>query len=196
MNTSTHIKIAKRVLQLLESELNIKLDKRSFIWGNIKPDVSPLIVMALHSKHTAMDFVKSETANLLKMKNNSGNIFSREFSTRLGVIAHYLSDFFCYAHLASYRENMFKHCIYEHRLAKYYKHFADLVFKEASGKYRIFNYNFKMIFRYIDRLHEEFTGMGNYEPFQSDMEFALRVSASFCISFASLYISPEMKGVA
>jgi hypothetical protein len=196
MNTLTHIKIAKRILKLIENELPVKLDRTSFIWGNIEPDITPLMVTVLHYKHTAMDFVKSETAKLLRINPNASTACSKEFSEKLGIIVHYLSDFFCHAHLASYRKNMLKHVIYEHKLAKYYKKSAAKIDTEAARNYKIFNYDFKLIFKHIDRMHKEFSELSILQPYFPDMEFALKVAASFSISIISACITQGIAAVA
>lgn len=74
MNTFTHLGISQRLRYAVEKEFNIKLDSAGFI--------------------------KEEINNLLNLKLNK---CTRFFSERLGIITHYLSDFFCHAHSEYFR---------------------------------------------------------------------------------------------
>ena len=119
MSISTHLGISRGIMAVIERDLNIKLDTVGFMLGNIKPDIDSKLSSVPHLKNTVMEFVSSEIKTLLSMEDKIKNRCTREFSERLGLITHYLLDFFCYAHSEYFKGNILKHCIYENKLSRY-----------------------------------------------------------------------------
>ena len=121
MHTITHLSMSLAIRKLVEKHLPIKLDKVGFMLGNIKPDFAPRLVKIPHYRDDAIHFVKSEIKALLNYQIIEHTKCTRYFSQRLGVILHYLSDFFCYAHSKNFKGNMFNHYLYEIGLSNYFK---------------------------------------------------------------------------
>lgn len=114
MLTGTHIKLAKYIYHVFKEEYGIILNKKNLIYGSIKPDFMKNKVP--HYIDKSIDYIYDEIENLI---NNSSMIGKREFSRRLGMIMHYISDYFCRAHNTEYyRKNIVAHLKYEKRLAK------------------------------------------------------------------------------
>jgi hypothetical protein len=107
----THILIAKKVYELLKNHYGIKLNKHSFIIGNIFPD----IVRRFGSMHHTMgDSLEYVLRRINKLKAMGGTLFS---SFHIGKTNHYLSDFFCSVHHRSHIKVKFKdHLKYEDAL--------------------------------------------------------------------------------
>jgi hypothetical protein len=92
MNLLTHIAISKILYDHFKGQM--KLDRRAFIYGNIKPDLSWKSMSKAHIMENYHDYVCNSSCDL--MKNGKSH---EEFSVELGQICHYVCDFFCKYHL-------------------------------------------------------------------------------------------------
>lgn len=121
MNFFTHIAISKIIYEHLKNKM--KLDKRYFIYGNLKPDLSLKINQVSHTFDNYFSYVCSCGNNLMK-----GGASVKDFSIKLGEICHYTCDFFCMYHLNTEIFNKsINHFLYELKL--HFK-FLELTRKE------------------------------------------------------------------
>lgn len=113
----THLLIAKHIKKAIEKKLNVKIHHQSFSRGNIVPDIYPKLILLPHYKKDSFGKIIN-MINLLR--NDSLSIFyknNKAFCVKLGIINHYLADFFCFPH-NDYNTNKFvPHNIYEINLA-------------------------------------------------------------------------------
>lgn len=117
MLTGTHIKLANYIYRILKKKYGIHLNKKNLIYGSVKPDFVKNKVP--HYIDKSIDFIDQEIERLIYDSNDIG---VKEFSRRLGMIMHYISDYFCRAHNTEYyRQNLIPHLKYEKRLAKIMK---------------------------------------------------------------------------
>lgn len=112
MITNTHILFSKVLYENCLEDLNFKLDRYKFMYGNIKPDIFCNYFKDNHTIKGSIEIVKEHSQKLINGENN----ISR-FSVELGVICHYVCDYFCIYHTDEYaNNNIFKHIIYENKL--------------------------------------------------------------------------------
>ncbi|MDT8718329.1 zinc dependent phospholipase C family protein [Clostridium sp. 19966] len=112
MISGSHILFSKIIYEYCTNKLNIKLNRGVFMYGNIKPDISKECKQNEHSVEDSADIVKVYYAKL-----TSGELENREFSLILGMMCHYICDFFCIFHTKEYvKKNSFVHTLYEIRL--------------------------------------------------------------------------------
>jgi len=112
MITNTHILFSKVLYENCLEDLNFKLDRYKFMYGNIKPDIFCNYFKDNHTIKGSIEIVKEHSQKLI----NGNNNISR-FSVELGVICHYVCDYFCIYHTDEYaNNNIFKHIIYEKKL--------------------------------------------------------------------------------
>ena len=117
MLVNTHILIGEKVYQNLYELFKTNLCKNKFIYGNIKPDLVYRLSSKSHCIDDSLDFVLEEVNQLILSKD-----CKEEFSVKLGVINHFLSDFFCSPHYFKDDFNgLIKHLNYELHLHKVLK---------------------------------------------------------------------------
>ncbi len=119
MEFFTHIRMSLALKHTIEKATNIKLDSISFIYGNIKPDICKRYIKIPHFKKTSMGFIRERIAEISKISITTRSKCTKEFSVNLGIITHYLSDFFCYAHSDLFTGGAVKHLSYENRLTAF-----------------------------------------------------------------------------
>lgn len=131
MNTFNHIRVAKFVLGYVKKHYGISICRRAFIWGNIRPDFGIDVVAKPHYIGNYMNYIQSELIRL--SEKNSSNFFGFAASYRLGVICHYCTDFFCFAHNIGFEGTSMQHVRYERKLNQYCKNRSsgDIDFHEG-----------------------------------------------------------------
>lgn len=112
MITNTHILFSKILYENCLKDLNFKLDKYKFMYGNVKPDIFCNYFKDDHTIKGSIKIVEGYSNKLINSKNNIS-----KFSVELGVICHYVCDYFCIYHTEDYaKNNIFKHISYEKKL--------------------------------------------------------------------------------
>lgn len=109
MIINTHLLFSKIVYKRCLKELNFKLNKHIFMYGNIKPDIS---FSAVKDAHTLKDSINIVSKYFTELSDSELDI--KQFSMRLGMMCHYICDYFCLYHTEDYcKKNIFEHLAYE-----------------------------------------------------------------------------------
>jgi hypothetical protein len=119
LNTFSHIIISRIVNRYIKLWYGIQIDKFSFIYGNIIPDYKSDFTKTPHYKKSMPNFIQNEVLALSNIDIKNTADFDKNLSFRLGIICHYLADFFCYAHSPKFTGSVFRHIEYEFMLGKY-----------------------------------------------------------------------------
>ncbi|MBC7765417.1 MAG: zinc dependent phospholipase C family protein [Hyphomonadaceae bacterium] len=115
MHTFTHLRIASRLHKTIRHTLGIRLPYLSFLYGNIKPDLLPHLRHVSHSKAKSLDFFNNHSEKWM------GQTYSHtgcHMAVALGVLTHFVADYYCTPHSADYKESDLAHVLYEWRLGK------------------------------------------------------------------------------
>lgn len=119
MMSLTHVLYAKEILEHISLKYGINLKGYSLIYGSVKPDVSILFLgKTKHYFDVSLDMVCESANIMISAINSKEEIEAKAFARELGVILHYIADFFCRVHNdingTSHSEN-FRHILYEQR---------------------------------------------------------------------------------
>lgn len=112
----THLLIANKIHDYITKNHGEVLNRRHFKYGNIKPDISRKNQPTKHTLRDSLEYVVSQIDKYKLQPNNISN-----HSIHIGMINHYLSDFFCSRHYYKYKhgfKGLFSHLRYEHKLHK------------------------------------------------------------------------------
>lgn len=190
MNIFTHIGISSAILNYFEINSGIKLDRKAFKYGSIKPDIDYKLSAIPHYKRNVMDFVVSEIKNLLKMEINKK--CSEEFSEKLGMITHYLSDFFCFAHSEYFKGSILEHYFYEFRLLVYCKINRIKINENLICKFTKIGPDYYSICRYIEKMQNDYLKSKSRFSLSLDIWYTMEVTISFCISAINACLAEEI----
>ncbi|ADK14643.1 MULTISPECIES: zinc dependent phospholipase C family protein [Clostridium] len=109
MITNTHLLISKIIYNYCGKKLNIKLNKWSFAYGNIKPDFVKDDSNYCHCISGSINMVREYSKQLIHNK-----MSIKKYSITLGMVCHFICDYFCLYHTEKYKnKNIFQHVIYE-----------------------------------------------------------------------------------
>lgn len=184
MNALTHVYLSMVFKKALEKKLPVRLHTFSFIKGNLKPDFSFLLIKTPHYKIPDSELIKKEIDKLIKHKPHKYNTCTNEFSERLGIVTHYLSDFFCYAHSTNFKGSVLDHYIYEKNLSRYRKTMKSKIMESIGNiPCTACNLDYQSICGMIDRLHTKYCT--KKPSYARDLIFTLRAGIPLAISLVS-----------
>ncbi len=123
MRKKSHISLAKGIIHGLNLEDRIT-HRYTFYLGSIWPDCIPSFLVKRHCIDDTFElFTKKmeKFVNKYKIKKD----MSLASTLRMGVITHYIADYFTFPHNTHYDGNLKEHCIYEealkHRMRSFIK---------------------------------------------------------------------------
>lgn len=165
MMMKTHIIISKSLLNNMESKKLDLINSNNFIYGNIKPDILSKYKLRKHYLEESYDMIKDKIMYLSSLTiNDLEKKFSKvSFSQEIGVICHFLADFFCVAHSErwEFKHNMKIHIKYENNLTKVAK---DYKLKNERDN------NIESFDIFFHTLYYEYKKNGNFE--KNDLQYA------------------------
>ena len=112
MIPGTHLLIARIAYEHVLKKTNVKLDYQAFAYGNIKPDLDKSCINCWHTFEDSVNIINAYAEELVESK-----VSVKEFSEALGMICHFVCDYFCLHHGREYwKKDPIAHGIYEVKL--------------------------------------------------------------------------------
>ncbi|WAW14000.1 zinc dependent phospholipase C family protein [Peptostreptococcus equinus] len=165
MMMKSHIIISKSLLENTDKNKKFFLDEKNFIYGNIKPDIVSKYKLKKHYMFESYDMVveKIKFLSSLDLDTLEKYYTKATFSQEIGVICHFLTDFFCVAHSLrwEFKHSMKIHVQYESNLTK------------VAENYSIINDRIQYLDNFDDffqKLYNEYRSNGNYE--ENDLKYS------------------------
>lgn len=160
MILNTHLTISNALIENLDSSKSFFISEKNFIYGNIKPDMTSKYVLHKHYLKESFDMIIGKIKTLCKLSLDFiEKYFSiSKFSQELGVICHFLCDFFCVPHSQrwEFSHSFKKHVIYERDLQSIAKctNFGTL---EKDPIHHV------GVEEFFNKLYKEYTKKENFE---------------------------------
>ena len=164
MRMEIHHKIGKKVYVELK-ELGFQIHKKLFLLGNLFPDLIQSYIWRRHEYTHSREYVCKKLDKLKKRP--------RLFSFHLGVLAHYICDYFCYPHSASYDKGLIDHISYELRQKIPEKHHKTNL---NSKSFSIKSFAIEELDRFVHWYDSSRASFGDDE---SDFHIAAMVASNF-----------------
>ena len=121
MFTQTHRLIGETIGMAIRNQYPDILDEKAFQYGCMIPDYNLRLAAIPHYKNKSFEFI---TGMIQKARSMPQTIKEKQrYSADLGIITHYISDYFCQAHNYTEYDNCMNHLIYEGKLSKEFKRF-------------------------------------------------------------------------
>ncbi len=185
MLVQTHRLIGEMVYTTVAEKMGLRLSKEAFKYGCIKPDIVPKYRAIRHYKKESFDFVNQmieEISGELMPMSRKG---LKRYSVKLGMIIHYITDYFCSAHNYLKYESIVDHVIYERRLAKKFSQINfDKTRADLWSRISIYNLDSSLsLINYIEDRHNEYLKGSN------GVINDIYVSVELCLIVSSFIIS-------
>lgn len=94
----THALYAKHVAEHIFLVYGVKLKRYSLIYGAIKPDVSTIFAKYPHYINLSLDNLCEMVYDIIETIEGRNELETRAFARELGVVLHYIMDYFCRVH--------------------------------------------------------------------------------------------------
>ena len=171
---NTHKTMGENIIKYANTKSVYLINNKRFIWGNVKPDCAPKYKFKKHYYDESIDMIVEKIIYLssLTLEDVNYNMTVGKFSEELGVVCHFLCDFFCAPHYYRWEfkstSAVKQHMMYENNLAKLAKKF------KPTG---IINTNIgpSTIKDFIVQLQKQYDGILDYE---NDLTFSYYVCDS------------------
>jgi hypothetical protein len=114
MRKKSHISLASYLMESVDTE-ELKNHKKAFYIGSILPDCVPSFVTRRHNIDETFDLLKEEIVKITDDYDVNRGI-TGYYCRHLGVITHYIADYFTFPHNKIFTGTMREHCSYEKEL--------------------------------------------------------------------------------
>lgn len=125
MLVNSHSLIGKTIHKYVKDNLGFNLSAADLKYGCIKPDFHPKLIAISHYKSKSFDTIAQMIISLQNSKLPLSSKDVSHFSTELGVILHYIADYFCYAHNNKNIDKLPAHLFYEINLDRELKKYLS-----------------------------------------------------------------------
>lgn len=186
MRKKSHISLSRGVIKGLGEE-NIIRHRYTFYIGSIVPDCIPSFVTRRHNMEQTFDvFVKHMEKFVDKLNKKRKMGFMQ--SIRMGMILHYIADYFTLPHNSHYNGGFKEHCVYEGAQLRFMRSYVNEVrTEEISIKRPDPLKDIKQIVEYIKRKHKEYVEL--HQGVREDCEFSLE--ACICVALSLFKIGMQ-----
>ncbi len=189
MRKKSHISLSRGIIKGLGEE-NIINHRYTFYIGSIVPDCIPSFITRRHNMEQTFDiFVKhmEKFVDKLGEKNKLG--FGQ--TIRMGMILHYIADYFTLPHNSHYEGGFKDHCVYEGAQLRFMRSFVKNVRdEEISITPPDPLKDIRQIVEYIKEKHREYVRL--HQGVKEDCEFSLE--ACLCVALSLFKIGKEKYG--
>lgn len=118
MKSTSHFAIAHLVYASLKNK-GVLLDRTAFAYGNIAPDYIPTMVFPTHFSKTCTRKIEEISRELASRPLHHSGRADADYSMRLGMMCHYICDYFCFAHNKDFTGSLKQHAAFETALDAY-----------------------------------------------------------------------------
>ncbi|MFZ7134047.1 MAG: zinc dependent phospholipase C family protein [Eubacteriales bacterium] len=184
MDLKSHIIIVNLIADILEKQIDIKIDRDTLEFGAVYPDINLPKRVRIHNTKQVYNNYQKQTNNLI---NKNKNKFGISFS--LGMLCHYICDSFCWAHnmrMATFGDFK-KHVKYEKSLAKHLDQYTisnDVSKVIIENIFRCTDFD---IFDFLNEYKSEYLKKSSWDDIfnqhKIDTEFAIICSTIILMGF-------------
>lgn len=177
MNLKSHIILTNHISDILEDQIDIKIEREMLELGAVYPDCNLRKRVRIHNIKQVYHNYELQSENIIvKNKNKWGVSFT------LGMLSHYVCDSFCLAHNKKMRgiNDFKKHVRYENGLAEYIYDYVlkdDVREKVQDNHFTTLNFD---LHDFLGTKHSNYLNMENADhqkQFITDVEHAISCSA-------------------
>lgn len=120
MKSASHHAMGHLLYEALTAQ-GVQLDRELFVLGNMLPDYLPELILNPHFTLKCQREIHIFTEALAGQPVTKGEALPPEYTLRLGILCHYLTDYFTFAHTPEFRLGLKEHGAYELRLNAYFR---------------------------------------------------------------------------
>ncbi len=169
MRKKSHLSLSHYLLHTMNSKsIFSQKNRKSFYLGSILPDIQPSFLYRRHNLESSYTLLKSEILKLTDTYEKSHKT-DAQFWRRLGIITHYLADFFTFPHTCAFHGSFREHCTYENELKFALRSYLKDNYTKHPAIVAIAVNSVNDIFQMIENFHREYLSM--ISKIEADCEY-------------------------
>ncbi|MBO5197374.1 MAG: zinc dependent phospholipase C family protein [Lachnospiraceae bacterium] len=154
MRKKSHISLAGYLMNNMKVE-GLREHRKAFMIGSILPDCVPSFLTKRHTINETFEILRNEIRRITEDYNAEKGI-NGYYCRHLGVITHYIADYFTFPHNETFRGTIREHCVYEKELKDTFRAYvesgeADRI-REKNGTFK----TVEEICQFIKLMHEKY----------------------------------------
>lgn len=153
MRKKSHVSLVKYIMRNFKEE-KLNRHKKSLIAGSILPDCIPSFITRRHTIEETFHILRKEIKKLTEIYGR-GDINSY-YCRHLGIITHYVADYFTYPHNAVFDGTLSEHCSYEEQLKRSFRKYVKSSDAQRDRSDERMLLNAEDICNYIKQRHYEY----------------------------------------
>lgn len=154
MRKKSHISLANYLMKSMKTE-DLQNHKKAFYIGSILPDCVPSFITRRHSIDETFELLKVEISKVTDSY-DMGRGITGYYCRHLGVITHYIADYFTFPHNNIFTGTIREHCSYENDLKLAFRAYVKSdEAKRVREKTTIFR-TVDEICQFITEMHAEY----------------------------------------
>lgn len=186
MLSQLHCKIGEKVFKAIDQEVPEIMNHNAYVLGCIAPDFLP--GQPPHLKELSMEYVGKLIEGLLSYNQRVASS-EGEYSFKLGMICHYICDWFCLAHNLEVYRGRWAHFLYEYKMAFNCSQFElDSILQVKSSIFDLVKpASAGSIISLINEYHNKYrSGEGIHNDLAYSLHTALKVSQNILATSLAL----------
>ena len=180
MDTLLHGKIGYILGRELIDNGYSNINTDSFVYGNMLPDLNLKYRMTMHSKKEDWDKVLKIIDELAYSKEK----INEDISIKLGMLSHYLCDFFTFPHNESFGKNIINHELYEQAQRILWWGKVSKIWEECTEEIKVELKSTKDMIVYIEDMYNIY--IRNLGDKKRDLFFSNILIRVVCISILKI----------
>ena len=198
MRKKSHISLANHMLSAFLDEECLMAHSHMFQFGSILPDLVPTFITKKHQIDTTFDILEKKLRKIIDAYDGRSRL-SLLRCKDLGVITHYIADYFTLPHNTKFEGNLKDHCQYEEVLKHAMRRYVKLANVHHQPLIRTSLTSVEDICKFIKDVHGEYMQM-SMSGQDIDCRFSVEVSrqvieAVVSILYAKQSEAPVVLGV-
>jgi len=154
MRKKSHISLAKFLMNNMKVE-DLNEHKKAFYIGSILPDCRPSFLTRKHSIDATFPILIEEIKKITVDYDMEQGI-TGYYCRHLGVITHYLADYFTFPHNSIFQGTIKEHCVYEKKLKFTFKSYVQEEDTQRDREQKSTFHSIDEIIRFIVKTHREY----------------------------------------
>ena len=139
MKSTSHFAMGHLLYASLQAH-GVHLNRIAFVYGNIAPDYAPHLLFPAHFGKVCTRAVDDIARELTELPLGGSGRVNAEYSKHLGIMCHFICDYFCFAHNKGFPGGIKQHSSYENRLDAYLRRCCVKLFdKETASSVSFFD---------------------------------------------------------
>lgn len=146
--------------------------KKAFYFGSILPDCIPSFITRRHTFNDTFFIVRNEIQAMMEEDSLEDGINGR-FCRRLGIVTHYIADYFTFPHNTNYPGTIREHCKYEnilkHKLREYVQDMESRRERTSETQYQ----SIDELLHFIEEIHQKY--LMKLSEVEKDIQYIVEV---------------------